>query len=357
MDDTFCPTYVLQACLRYFSQKANAICDQGWKLHRIVKYTTSNYDDQALLLLTTASFSIAIALALKLYIKRQRRRNFTQRVRNGHVWVIGSSQGLGSEMVRLLHDEEHVRKLTISSRNTAKLESLKSSLSSSGNSQMVHVLPFDVRQGDNDAIQSIIPRDVDVIIVNAGINQNDEPFPWLDIERIDAIIDTNLRGAVRLVHFVLPRMIERGSPATICVVSSLAAYRGVPGASVYGATKAALSSFCQSLSIELRALNIPINILCVHPGFIDTPAIQSLDHAKPFIISASRAARIIIDEILFRPYSHEMGFPAVMEYLVMPFASMVPTEIYNTVLSTVFKRRDLTTGPEETSRGVQIKHF
>lgn len=298
---------------------------------------------------TTISLTLAaITLTpLFLHIRHRHRICHQQRVRlkHSHVWVIGSSQGLGSELVKVLHDEKGVRKLTISSRNESKLHLLKSSLLSnnahsnkSSFSQVVNVLPFDIRQHDNATLQRSIPRDVDIVILNAGINQNDQPFPALDIDRIDAIIDTNFRGTVRTVHFLLPALIQRRSSATVCVVSSLAAYRGVPGASVYGATKAALSCFCESLAIELKALDVDVNVLCVHPGFIDTPAIEGLDHPKPFVMSARRAARTVVDAIQSRTRSSAMGFPAVMEYVVMPFAAIVPSRLYNAILAAVFRR-------------------
>lgn len=114
----------------------------------------------------------------------------------------------------------------------------------------------------------------------------------------------------------------------------------MPGASVYGATKAALSCFCESLAIELKALDVDVNVLCVHPGFIDTPAIEGLDHPKPFVMSARRAARTVVDAIQGQTRSSAMGFPAVMEYVVMPFGAIVPSRLYNAILAAVF-RRDL----------------
>lgn len=299
---------------------------------------------------TTISLTLtAITLiSLFLYVRHRYRLWHQQgtRLKHSHVWVIGSSQGLGSELVKVLHDEKGVRKLTISSRNQSKLQLLKSSLLSNAQntnaattvSQVVNVVPFDIRQHDNAIIQRTIPSDLDIVILNAGINQSDQPFPTLDIDRIDAIIDTNFRGVVRTVHFLLPALMQRRSPATLCVVSSLAAYRGVPGASVYGATKAALSCFCESLAIELKALDVDVRVLCVHPGFIDTPAIEGLDHAKPFMMSARQAARIVVDAIQSSTHSSAMGFPTVMEYLVMPFAAIVPSRLYNAILASVFKR-------------------
>lgn len=168
---------------------------------------------------------------------------------------------------------------------------------------------------------------VDVVIANAGINHSGFSFRDLDDHTMERITNTNLLGVSRTFSCVLPAMIsqKRGS---LCAISSLAAYRGVPGASIYGATKAAVSSFCQSLRVEL--LRTGVSVTCVHPGFIDTPAIASLDHPKPMQVSSEDAAERTLYAIA-RGWGH-YGFPWPMEHLVMPFSLLLPAALYEYVL-------------------------
>ena len=67
---------------------------------------------------------------------------------------------------------------------------------------------------------------------------------------------------------VIPEMGARGS-GQLVVISSLAAYRGLPKSAAYCASKAAVSAFFESLRLDLRPRGIDVTI--IHPGFIKTP--------------------------------------------------------------------------------------
>lgn len=115
----------------------------------------------------------------------------------------------------------------------------------------------------------------------------------------------------------------RGS---VCVVSSLAAYRGVPGASVYGASKAAVSALAESVNIELLAAKRDLRVVAVHPGFISTPAIANLTHPKPLLLSSPQAAELILDAIACN--QRHYGFPWLMEHIVARFQQVLPSPLY-----------------------------
>lgn len=167
---------------------------------------------------------------------------------------------------------------------------------------------------------------VDVLIACAGINHEERWFGGWGA-KADQVIDVNFRGVVHLFEACLESMKERKS-GVLCAISSLSAYRGVPGASVYGATKAALTSFCQSLNVELCTSGVQVT--CIHPGFVDTEAIEHLDHYKPFIVSADKAAKSILYAI--RSGQKHYGFPWIMENIVMKFSALVPSPLYEHLL-------------------------
>jgi len=79
---------------------------------------------------------------------------------------------------------------------------------------------------------------LDLVVVNAGMNTHigpaGEPEPWAEVE---ALLDVNLKAAMAIVQSVLPAMRARGS-GQIALVSSLAAYFGLPVTPSYCATKA-----------------------------------------------------------------------------------------------------------------------
>ena len=103
---------------------------------------------------------------------------------------------------------------------------------------------------------------VDVLVANAGVGEITlaRDFPLDDATRV---FNVNVLGAMNSVAAVLPGMIARGGGQLIAI-SSLAAYRGFPGSSVYCASKAALSSLFEGLRVELRPQGVYVTI--VHPA-------------------------------------------------------------------------------------------
>jgi len=134
---------------------------------------------------------------------------------------------------------------------------------------------------------------VDVLIANAGIGEITLAREF-DIEVVTNILSVNLLGAMNSVAAVLPEMIARGN-GQIVGVSSLAAYRGMPGSGAYCASKAALSTFFESLRTELRPRNIFVTT--IHPGFIDTPMTRGRNQPMPFLVEPDRAAKMMLRAI------------------------------------------------------------
>ena len=75
-------------------------------------------------------------------------------------------------------------------------------------------------------------------------------------------------------------------------MSSLAAFRGFPGAPAYCASKAFVRVWGEALRPELAAHGVALSVIC--PGFIATPMTTVNKFPMPFLMSAERAARIIV---------------------------------------------------------------
>ena len=106
---------------------------------------------------------------------------------------------------------------------------------------------------------------IDVLFVNAGIGAF---APVADVTEadFDAIMNTNFKGAYFTVQKFLPVLNDGGS---IILLSSVNAFTGMPGSSVYSASKAALNALGRTLSAELATRGIRVNT--VNPGPIITP--------------------------------------------------------------------------------------
>jgi NAD(P)-dependent dehydrogenase (short-subunit alcohol dehydrogenase family) len=99
---------------------------------------------------------------------------------------------------------------------------------------------------------------IDILVNNAGIGISGIPFIEMTLQEWDSLININFKGVLFCTKAVLPDMIKRGS-GKIINISSDAGRVGVPTASIYAATKAAVISFTKSLGVEVAPLGINVN--------------------------------------------------------------------------------------------------
>jgi short-subunit dehydrogenase len=108
---------------------------------------------------------------------------------------------------------------------------------------------------------------IDVLVNNAGMPKR-RRLGSLTAADLDATITLNYLSPARMILALAPRMVERGRPAAIVNVGSVAARLASPGESAYDASKAALTAFTESLAVELADTAVSVHL--VHPGVIDT---------------------------------------------------------------------------------------
>jgi short-subunit dehydrogenase len=130
---------------------------------------------------------------------------------------------------------------------------------------------------------------VDVLVANAG-RSTTTGADALDAAEAGDVISVNVIGVVNSVAAVLPQMIER-KEGQLVVISSLAAYRGLPKSAAYSASKAAVSTFFESLRVDLVGSGVDVTI--IHPGFIRTPMTAGRKKKLPFLLEVDDAARRI----------------------------------------------------------------
>jgi NAD(P)-dependent dehydrogenase (short-subunit alcohol dehydrogenase family) len=107
---------------------------------------------------------------------------------------------------------------------------------------------------------------LDILFANAGLGEF-APLGSITEEHFDKTFGVNVRGTLFSVQKALPLM---GEGASIVMNASIAAIKGFPAFSVYGATKAAIRSFARGWSVDLRDRRIRVNV--VSPGTVPTPA-------------------------------------------------------------------------------------
>lgn len=246
-------------------------------------------------------------------------------------WVTGASKGLGKSITQeLLKDGWSV---AITSRNLIELEAVAEEFANFGGE--VRAYPLDI--ADNEEVKrtvNIIERDlgqINLAILNAGtyIRFGADEF---SIDLFNKQININLLGTVNCIVAVLNNFKVRKS-GHIAVVSSLSAYRGLPYASAYGASKAALSNICESLKPELDNLSIGLSL--VHPGFVRTPLTSKNDFHMPFIIDSEVAAKEIVKGIYSKKF--EISFPFRF-VIIMKLLRILPYWLYFKITKMLVKR-------------------
>ncbi|MGH8218710.1 MAG: SDR family NAD(P)-dependent oxidoreductase [Steroidobacteraceae bacterium] len=206
------------------------------------------------------------------------------------VLITGASGGIGAALARCY--AEPGRTLILHGRDAARLEAISQTCKVQG--ARIETLTFDVRNPDAtiEQLQSLSQREViDLAIVNAGVTQaigGGEIFE--SFTTAHEVLAVNLEGALATVAGVLPEMIRRGS-GQIALVSSLAAYVGLPRTPAYCASKAALKTYGESLRLRLAPHGVAVSI--VLPGFVRTAMTDRVKGPKPAIIPPERAALLI----------------------------------------------------------------
>lgn len=127
---------------------------------------------------------------------------------------------------------------------------------------------------------------VDVLVNNAAILEIGG-FIDTDIETIDRIIDTNLKGTLYITHQALKWM-PRGS--RIFFINSVSGLTEILGQSLYGASKHALTGFAGVLGEELQTYGI--HVTSIHPGSINTP-MQKSNTDKSMMMDPSVISELI----------------------------------------------------------------
>ncbi len=215
------------------------------------------------------------------------------------VWVIGASTGIGAATARALLAAG--ARVAVSARSEDKLRDVAQG---HPNAQ---VLPLDFARSQEVASAWERLRaqwgEVDLVLIVAGTHQ--EIRAWeLTEANSRALLETNLHGPVNTVAAVVPGLLAQGHGA-LGIVSSVAAYRGLPKALIYGASKAALVNFTETLYLDLHPKGLGVYL--VMPGFVRTPLTDRNEFPMPNLISAEDAAREIMEGL--RRGDFEIHFP------------------------------------------------
>ena len=205
--------------------------------------------------------------------------------RGRRVWIVGASSGIGKALaIDLL---KRGARVALSARNASVLESL----TENAQPGQTLVLPMDVNNGPEIENAYAQLKDAwsgfDLLVLLAGTHLPVRAWE-LNADEAEQLFRTNVFGVIRASALVIPDLVQTGDGA-IAVVSSVAGYCGLPTSLVYGASKAALINFTETLYLDLRPKGVSVYL--VNPGFVRTPLTDRNPFEMPALISAEDAAK------------------------------------------------------------------
>ncbi|CAM4253699.1 Fatty acyl-CoA reductase [Bordetella pseudohinzii] len=207
------------------------------------------------------------------------------------VLITGATGSIGAALARE-YAQAGSRCLILQGRDAARLEEVQASCLSLG--ARVVAKRLDLRDVDalTQWLREISAQEApDLVIANAGININTGPDKqgetWPDVQ---ALLDVNIKAVFATVNGVLPAMRQRRG-GQIALVSSLAAWRGLPETPSYSASKAAVKVYGEAMRDALAGEGVRINVIM--PGYVESPMCFDMPGPKPFLWSAPKAASLI----------------------------------------------------------------
>ena len=246
------------------------------------------------------------------------------------IWITGASSGIGKAVA--IKFAENGWTVAASARRENLLNELKEI------NENIHAFPLDVTDIDKCKLvaTNIINqfRNIDICLFGTGMHdpKSEKKF---NLEKVREIMEVNYFGTMNSINSIYDYFSEKKN-GQISIISSVAGYRGLPAAGAYCASKAALTSFAESLNFDMQMKNVRVSL--VSPGFIKTPMTDQNEFPMPMIKSPEFAANEIYKG-LTKKKSFEIHFPKAFTFF-LKFLQILPSSIYFKLVSKGMKKID-----------------
>jgi NADP-dependent 3-hydroxy acid dehydrogenase YdfG len=209
-------------------------------------------------------------------------------------FLTGASSGIGRALAAELAARGY--DLVLAARRSDSLAELQQEIAARLPQRRIVLRALDVTRYDD--VQTAVAEaaaelgGLDLVIANAGVGSTG-PVGSGRFAEDRAVIETNVLGAMATIDAAVA-LFRKQNRGQIVAISSVAAFRGLPGAGSYSASKAAIAVYADSARAELHGT--PVRVTTLFPGYIDTPINQNMK-SRPFLIGVTHGARIIADLI------------------------------------------------------------
>ena len=229
------------------------------------------------------------------------------------ILITGASSGVGAALAKLYAARGVF--LALTGRDAARLEAVADACRAKGAEVTATTLDIAERDPLKQWVEEIDDNHpLDLVVANAGMMG-----PSSDEAATRRMFEVNVGGTFNTVMPLLPRFEARKS-GQVAIISSLAGWRGMPGAPGYAASKAALKLWGESLRPQMLPRGIHVSV--IHPGFIDSPMTAKNTFEMPWIRSSAQAAEAIARGLAAD--KARIAFPWQMFALVWTAAALPP---------------------------------
>ena len=246
------------------------------------------------------------------------------------IWITGASSGIGKALAIKFAENGWIVAAS------ARRENLLSELNQVN--QNIHSFPLDVTEIANCKLvaKKIIEKfnNIDICVFGTGMHdpKSEKKF---NLDKIRKIMEVNYFGTMNSINSVYEYFSEKKN-GQISIISSVAGYRGLPAAGAYCASKAALTSFAESLYFDMQMKNVRVSL--ISPGFIKTPMTDQNDFPMPMIKSPEFAANEIYKGLIVKK-KFEIHFPKAFTYF-LKFLQVLPSSLYFKLVAKGMKKID-----------------
>ncbi len=243
------------------------------------------------------------------------------------IWITGASSGIGRALAEKFAKENW--KVAVSARRESLLKEI-------AQHENISSFPLDVTDDDSvDVTFSNILKefkDLDLCVFCSG-TYDPKLEKEINKEQIKKVMNINFFGILNCIKTV-EKYFKDKKDGHISIVSSIAAYRGLPNSSAYGPSKSALTNLTESLYFDFKKYNVRISL--VSPGFIKTPLTDKNEFPMPFIKSPEFAANKMYNGLV-KSTAFEINFPKELT-IAFKLLRILPYRLYLFLIDKLVKR-------------------